>query len=71
MTARVWTKTETQRTIKRLRDAGYAISKVHDMYKILDDEGEVWKRDGRDLFCAIPGNRGYLVSFHDDLMSPV
>jgi hypothetical protein len=38
------------------------------MYKIRDDNGEVWKRDGQDLFCALVGNGGYLVSYHDDLI---
>ena len=32
--------------------------------------GEVWTRDGRALFSAMPGTRGYLVSFHDDLLTP-
>ena len=68
MTSRMWTKPETQRTIKRLRAAGYNVAKVNEMYKILDDDGEVWTRDGRALFSAMAGGRGYLVSYHPDLM---
>ena len=68
MAVKIWTKKETQSTIKQLRAAGYDVAKVNDMYKIRDDNGEVWKLDGQDLFCALVGNGGYLVSYHDDLM---
>ena len=75
MTTRVWTKKETQRVIKDLRNAGYLILKLNGMYKIYqtDDWGEheVWKRDGRSVFTAMPGHQGYLVSYHDALMKEV
>tara|TARA_R110002020_G_C16237423_1_gene768868 strand:+ start:1366 stop:1581 length:216 start_codon:yes stop_codon:yes gene_type:complete len=69
MTARLWTKSETQCTIKSLRAAGYNVAKVNDIYKILDESGEVWTRDGRALFSAMAGSRGdFLVSYHPALM---
>ena len=70
MMTKMWTKPETQSTIKQLRAAGYDVAKLGGMYKIRDDNGEVWKRDGRDLFTAMPGTRGYLVSYHEDLLTP-
>tara|TARA_R110000744_G_scaffold148133_1_gene261188 strand:- start:68 stop:283 length:216 start_codon:yes stop_codon:yes gene_type:complete len=70
MTTRIWAKKETQSVIGQLRAAGYTVAKVNEIYKILDDGGEVWKRGGRDLFTAMPGNRGYLVIYHDDLLTP-
>ena len=70
MTTEMWTKPETQSTIKQLRAAGYTVAKINEIYKILSDDGEVWKRDGRDLFTAMPGTRGYLVSYHDALLTP-
>ena len=70
MTTKMWTKPDTQSTIKQLRAAGYDVAKLGGMYKIRDDNGEVWKRDGRDLFTAMPGTRGYLVSYHEDLLTP-
>ena len=70
MTTRIWAKKETQSVIGQLRAAGYDVAKLGGMYKIRDDNGEVWKRDGRDLFTAMPGTRGYLVSYHEDLLTP-
>ena len=70
MTTRMWNKKETQVVIAQLRAAGYTVAKLGGMYKILDDGGEVWRRGGRDLFTAMIGTRGYLVSYHDDLLSP-
>tara|TARA_R110000787_G_scaffold242393_1_gene348480 strand:- start:53 stop:262 length:210 start_codon:yes stop_codon:yes gene_type:complete len=69
MTTKMWTKKETQSTIKQLRAAGYDVGKVNGMYKIKDDNGDVWKHDGQDLFRAMAGNGGYIVIYHDDLMS--
>jgi len=68
MAVKMWTKKETQSTIKQLRGYGYVVAKVNGVYKILDDEGNVWKHDGQDVFCALLGTRGYLVSYHDDLI---
>ena len=70
MTTKMWSKKETQSVIGQLRAAGYTVAKVDEIYKILDDGGEVWRRGGRDLFTAMIGTRGYLVSYHDDLLSP-
>ena len=70
MTTKMWTKPETQRTIKQLRAAGYDVAKIGGLYQIRDDDGEIWTRDGRSLFIAMPGHSGYLVRYHDDLMTP-
>ena len=67
---RVWSKRQTQQTIRDMRRAGYNVGKLSDgFYKILDDNGDVWSRDGVDLFCAMVGTRGYLVSYHPELFS--
>ncbi len=69
MAVKMWTKPETQSTIKQLRDAGYTIKKVHGIYKIIDDEtNEPWIKDGKPLFTAIPDTFGYLIHYHADLM---
>ena len=70
MTTRMWTKPETQSTIKQLRQAGYKVIKRNDMYTIVDDNDDVWKDDkGRELFVAMTGTQGYLVRFSPELMS--
>ena len=70
MTTRIWTKPETQSTIKQLRQAGYNVGKVSGMYKVLHDNGDVWNDDdGVALFTAMPGNGSYLVKFSPELMS--
>lgn len=69
MTTRIWTKKETQSTIKKLREAGYIVSKTSLGYQIIDDSGDVWvHQDGKKLFIAMPNNRNYLVTYHKDLM---
>ena len=69
---RVWSKRQTQETIRDMRRAGYNVGKLSDgFYKILDDNGDVWSRDGVDLFSATvySSARGYLVSYHPELFS--
>ena len=69
MTSRIWTKPETQETIKALREAGYIVAKRNQGYAIVDDDtGEVWKmEDGGPLFQAMTGPQGYLVRYADEL----
>jgi len=64
MTARVWTKEQTQETIKALRRAGYTIPPKGDtgMYKT-EEEYE----PGKKVFVAMVGTRGYLVRYWDGL----
>ena len=73
MTVRIWNKTDTQATIKRLREAGYIVAKSPaGTYRIVDDiiNNKEWMHeDGKPLFRAMIGNNGYLVNFHSDLMS--
>ena len=69
MTTRIWTKRETQQTIKQLRQAGYNIAKVSGLYRILDDNLEIWNdEDGAALFTARPHNNRYIVRFSPALM---
>tara|TARA_R110000782_G_scaffold90490_1_gene173571 strand:+ start:234 stop:449 length:216 start_codon:yes stop_codon:yes gene_type:complete len=70
MTVRVWTRRETQSTIKQLRAAGYEIKNVSGMYKIIDpDTNAALVKDGREVFTAMPKNsRHYLISYHPELM---
>ena len=65
----VWTKKETQSTIKALRAAGYNIQKSNDIYKIINDNGYTWMREDKPLFSATLGRNGYLVQYHEDLIS--
>jgi hypothetical protein len=70
MSIKMWTKPETQDVIKNLRKSGYKVLKGAMGYNIVDEEtNKVWKHEGRDLFRALPGTRGYLVSYHPDLFS--
>ena len=71
MSVKMWTKTETQDVIKALRKSGYIIKGGHEGgYWIWDEEDKKpWKREGRDLFRAMPLTRGYLVSYHEDLFT--
>ena len=64
MTARVWTKEQTQETIKALRRAGYTIPPKGDtgMYKTEEEYAP-----GKKVFVAMVGTRGYLVSYWDGL----
>ena len=65
----MWTKSQTQSTIKDLRKAGYTVENRGGMYKIIDDEtGDVAKKNGKSLFTALIGTRGYLVRYHSDLL---
>jgi hypothetical protein len=61
----MWTKKETQQTIKELRKVGYIIEKRNGIYKIIDEDGEPWVDiEGKPLFSAMLGMRGYLVNFN-------
>ena len=68
MTTRMWTKKETQNTIKQLRTAGFDVAKTSLGYQIMNEQGEVWIKDKKPLFTAMPGNYGYLINYHKDLM---
>ena len=69
MSVHMWTKKETQQTIKELRKAGYIIEKPNGIYKIIDEDGEPWVDiEGKPLFSAMLGMRGYLVNFNAKLL---
>tara|TARA_R110002050_G_C8779169_1_gene501098 strand:+ start:445 stop:654 length:210 start_codon:yes stop_codon:yes gene_type:complete len=69
MSVHMWTKKETQQTIKELRKVGYIIEKPNGIYKIMNEDGEPWMIDGKPLFSAMIGMGGYLVNYHERLMS--
>jgi len=70
MVTRMWTKSQTQSTIKDLRKAGYTVENRGGRYKIIDPEtGDVAKKNGKSLFTALVGTRGYLVIYHPDLLT--
>lgn len=62
MTTRIWTKKQTQETIKALRVAGYDVIKNGGSYKC--------ELDGRLIFHAMVGARSYLITYVDNLFSP-
>jgi len=63
MATKLMSKQQTQQVIRDLRKAGYTLDKrAHGSYHvILNDE---------EIFTALPGSRGYLVSFHSGLLTP-
>tara|TARA_R110002126_G_scaffold1100_1_gene6662 strand:+ start:1020 stop:1235 length:216 start_codon:yes stop_codon:yes gene_type:complete len=71
MSVKMWTKKETQATIRELRKAGYVIEKPNGIYKIMSRKykGKPWMIDGKPLFSAMIGMGGYLVNYHERLMS--
>ena len=61
MTTRIWTKQQTQQTIKALRNAGYEVTKTNGIYKSI--------LDGETIFTAMVGYRNYLVTFKPELFT--
>lgn len=67
MTTRIWTKKETQRVIKALREAGYHVPrKAKGAYRSLE-KYVTEKGTERHVFIALDHGTGYLVTFHPDL----
>lgn len=58
-TTKIWTKAQTQATIKALRGAGYEVKKLDSGYSMILDNVE--------LFKAMIGTRGYLVRYDSNL----
>jgi hypothetical protein len=59
----MWTKKETQQTLKALRKAGYAVAKDDGMYTVTipgDDSG-------KSYLTAMIGTRGYLIRYEPSL----
>ena len=61
--SKMWTKKQTQETIKALREAGYNIVKDNDIYKSTTIDTDT----RRPIFTAMVGSSGYLVSYRPDL----
>lgn len=61
MTTRIWTKKQTQETIKALRAAGYDVIKSGGTYECVID--------GRVIFRAMIGTGSYLITYADGLFS--
>ncbi len=61
MTTRIWTKQQTQQTIKALRNAGYEVTKSNGTYETI--------LDGVTIFRAMVGYRSYLVTFKPELFT--
>ena len=59
MISRIWTKRQTQATIKALRAAGYEVAKMPSGYSIVVGDTTIFK--------AMVGSHGYLVRFTDSL----
>jgi hypothetical protein len=59
MTTRLWTKMQTQQTVKALRQAGYVVNRTNDMYKC--------ELDGENVFTAMLGYKGYMVRYNPKL----
>ena len=61
---RIWSKPDTQGFIKRLREAGYTVTK--------DASGRYESsHEGVQIFSALPGARGYLISLSDKIVQEV
>ena len=61
MLSRIWTKTQTQTTIKALRVAGYNVVKI--------DSGYSLTINNEILFKAMLGSNGYLVRYNENLFA--
>lgn len=61
MTSRIWTKTQTQSTIKALRGAGYTVAKLGAGYECIANNELIFK--------AMIGSNGYLVRYKADLFN--
>ena len=61
MTSRIWTKAQTQSTIKAMRDAGYTVNKINSGYECIIN--------GETILKAMIGNNGYLVRYANDLFA--
>ena len=60
MTTRIWTKPQTQQTLKALRAHGYKVAKLDAGYVAHDLQG-------LEVFKAMQGMNGYLVKFENEL----
>ena len=66
MTTRDWSKRETQRVIRALRNAGFTVYKTSSGSYQTEETGS--DRSGaKPIFKALLGGRGYLISHHPDL----
>lgn len=60
MVSRIWTKPETQAALRALKAAGFPATKKPSGYEVIDSEG-------RCVFRAMVGVRGYLVRHEEGL----
>ena len=61
MISRIWTKQQTQATIKALRAEGYDVDKMPSGYSVVVGDTTIFK--------AMIGTRGYLVRYDENLFS--
>lgn len=59
MKSAIWSKIQTQNTIKTLRAAGYVVDKINAGYQAT--------HDGQLVFKAMAGHRNYLVRYDQRL----
>ena len=65
MVARIWTKKETQQTLKELRHNGYKVEKIHTgFYKAWDVEGYIIPNEL--VFSALLMRNGYICRLNPD-----
>lgn len=62
MATRIWTKKQTQETIKMLRQAGLEVVKNGSKYETIIN--------GKTIFRAMLGTNSYLVTYVDNLFVP-
>lgn len=61
MSTHIWTKKETQQTIKQLRAEGITVNKIDDgFYKAFVNDIQI--------FSALIGHYGYLVTLNNDFL---
>lgn len=64
--SQIFSKKQTQRVLKDLKHEGYTVKKESGMYSVYVSNLLGDKR----VFVAMPGTRGYLVRYDEELLTP-
>ena len=59
MLTKLWTKKETQKAIREMREAGFTVDKIYSGYESFSG--------GKLVFKAMVGNLGYLIRHDKEL----
>jgi phosphopantothenoylcysteine synthetase/decarboxylase len=64
MTTRIWTKPQTQETLKALRQYGYTVNKTPQGYSVTNP-----KDNDNIVMTCLNGHRNYLVTYTEGLIT--